>query len=209
MRKALLMLISLSIFLLAGGITQSAALEILADATGSDAGFVEDFWGVQFIEGSGYIELATFDITATGGYFDYDGSPFLGAPGVEPILGAMSGLSVGDITYPTAGGAPLGRPETVTFTFAPGSFAAGDWFRFSSDVDGAGGSISSAGGVFGTLGAIFEVSMFSGEVYSVPFQRISTVRSEALIEAAVPEPSSLLLLFSGLLGLIFFRKKFR
>jgi hypothetical protein len=49
--------------------------EIIADATGFDAGFVPDFWGVQFSSGTGFIQSATF--TLTSGYFDFDGSLFL------------------------------------------------------------------------------------------------------------------------------------
>jgi hypothetical protein len=177
------------------GVPQARAVTIVADATGYDGGFVPDFWGVQFTSGTGYIQTATFDITATGGYFDFDGSLFLGAPGVEPIIGATSGLSTSDISYPTAGG----HPTTLTFTFAPNSFTAGDWFRFSADVDGAGGSITSSGGAFGALGASFQVLMSTGEVLSAPFVTLSADSSEAVISVdAVPLPAALPLYGTGL-----------
>src|SRR6476660_2192220 len=151
---------------------------IVADATGRDAGFVPDFWGVQFISGSGDIQSATFILTT--GFFDFDGSLFLndtfppGIPGVEPVLGAMSGLSTGDITYPTG----VEHPTTLTFTFAPGSFIAGDWFRFSADVDGG----PSSGGTFGSSGASFAVLMSSGETLSAPFVALNDNKYEDTID---------------------------
>jgi len=129
----------------------------------------------------------TFDLTATGGYFDFDGSPFLNpsVPGVEPIIGATNGLAVGDISYPRADGGPVGHPQVLTFTFSPGSFAAGDWFRFSADVD----PISSAGGVFGSLGATFSVTLSTGDTSKVPFVTVSSDRSEAVANVTpVPPP---------------------
>ena len=186
----------------------NAALLIRADATGSDAGFVPAFWGVQFLSGDGYILSATFSLTASS-YFDFDGSLFLndtfppGIPGVEPIVGPMSGLSAGDITYPTAAAVNgycagdaspcVGRPTTLTFTFAPNSFTAGDWFRFSADVDGGGAS----GGSFGALGALFDVTMSSGENFSAPFVTVNNNRSEANMRG-VPTPATLPLFATGL-----------
>jgi hypothetical protein len=190
-----------------------AHAEIIADATGFDAGYVPDFWGVQFISGNGYIQSATFTLSSTAGFFDFDGSLFLnftfppGIPGVEPVLGAMSGLSTGDITYPTAGGQPLGHPTTLTFTFAPGSFAPGDWFRFSADVDGGGVS----GGSFGTLGTSFSVVMSDGQTFSAPFVTLSDNQSEATLDvpSAVPAPATLPLFATGLgmLGLMAMRRR--
>jgi hypothetical protein len=158
-----------------------------------------------------------FNLGSTGGFFDFDGSLFLnntfppGIPGVEPVLGAMIGLSAGEITYPTAGGQPLGHPTTLTFTFLPNSFIAGDLFRFSADVDGGG----SSGGTFGSLGASFSVLMSSGETFSAPFVRLSDNQSEATIavsdEEAVPTPPTLPLFATGLglMALLAWRKRRR
>jgi hypothetical protein len=87
------------------------ALAIIADATGYNVGYVTDFWGVEFISGEGYITSVTFDVTSTGGYFDFDGSDFLDPliPGVEPIIGATNGLSIGDIDFPRANGGAVGQ----------------------------------------------------------------------------------------------------
>jgi hypothetical protein len=166
------------------GTPQAHATAIGADATGYDAGFVPEFWGVQFLSGTGHIQEVTFNLGS--GYFDFDGSPFLnntfppGIPGVQPVLGAMSGLSTGDITSSTVGGLPIDHPTSLTFTFTPGSFIAGDWFSFSADVDGA-GVAQEAGGTFGALGASFAVLMSSGELLSAPFVTITDNRSEAFI----------------------------
>jgi hypothetical protein len=201
--RAICMVFLLAIFVSPWGAPRARALAIGADATGDDVGYVPDFWGVQFLSGNGYIQSATFNITSRGSYFDFDGSLFLGhppsVPGVEPVLGAMSGLPAGDIIYPTAGGQPLGHPTTLTFTFLPNSFIAGDWFRFSADVDP---SPSSGGGFGGS--ASFAVLMSDGQTFNAPFVTITDNRSEAIIsspEASVPEPSTLGLIGFGLLGL--------
>jgi len=153
---------------------------------------------------AGFIQSATFSLDSGHlAYFDFDGSLFLnftfppGIPGVEPVLGAMNGLSTGDITYPTAGRQPLGHPQTLTFTFLPNSFIAGDWFRFSADVDFHFGE----GGSFGDGNATFAVLMSNGETFSAPFVTINDNRSEASIsapESSVPAPASLPLFATGL-----------
>ena len=137
----------------------------------------------------------------TGAYFDFDGSYFLndtfppGINGVLPILGALSGLSASHISYPTAaevlgfcdssyGVSPCGgHPTTLTFTFTPGSFIAGDSFRFSADVDG--GPV--------VPGASFALAMSGEEAFSAPFVTISRDRAEALISleaSPAPEPGT-------------------
>jgi len=205
MKKICLLILVLGLVLL---YSQAYSVEIVADATGYDAGYVTDFWGVKFISGSGYIQSVTFDLSTTGGYFDFDGSPFLIPliPGVEPVLGVMNGLSSSDITYPTNGGNPVGTPTVLTFTFSTGSFTEGDWFRFSADVDGRG----RAGGDFGSIGTLFEVTMSDGNIYSVPFMTINTNSSEANIETdSVPEPSTFMLLIGGLAGVGLLRRRFK
>ena len=188
----------------------ASALEVVADGTGYDPGYVPDYWGVQFSSGVGSISSATFSLS--NGYFDFDGSYFLnftyppGINGVEPVLGAMSGLSAADISFPTAaevqgscdssyGVSPCGgHPTTLTFTFASDSFLAGDWFRFSADVDG--GSIA---------GASFAVLMSDGQTFSAPFVNVSDTSSVATISvdgsAPIPLPATLPLFASGLAGL--------
>jgi hypothetical protein len=71
----------------------------------------------------------------------------------------------------------VGRPTALNFIFAPNSFTA-DWFRFSADVDGGAGV---SGGSFGELGARFDVTMSSGENFSVSFVKVGDNRSEATI----------------------------
>jgi hypothetical protein len=203
------------------------ALAITADSTGYDAGFVDDFWGVQFNSGAGSIKSVTFDITATGrDYFDFDGSEFLNfthpQPGYGPVLGAMGGLTPLDITVATQPdgficGVPcLGHPKTLTFTFIPGVFVAGDFFRFSADVDG---DSPTAGGFFGqNKGASFDVLMDDGRSLSSPFAKTTDDQSVALIRVSepteptpdvptptpVPTPATLPLFASGLLLTAFF-----
>jgi len=176
-----------------------------------------------FSSGTGSIQSATFTLDSPVAYFDFDGSFFLnntfppGIHGVEPVLGVLTGLSAADISFPLAAvdgvlggcdgsypGPCLGHPTTLTFTFAPLSFAPGDSFRFSADVDGTGGS----GGSFGALGTSFSVLMSSGETFSAPFVTLSDNHSEAAIAireedaAAVPTPPTFPLFATGL-GLLF------
>jgi hypothetical protein len=139
----------------------------------------------------------------------------------------MSGLSAAEISFPSAAvvGVPgscdgsypgpcVGHPTTLTFTFAPGSFAPGDSFRFSADVDGTG----SSGGTFGSGAASFSVLMSDGQTFSAPFVTISDNRSEVTIAVsdeedptpvAVPTPATLPLFVTGLglMGLLGWRKR--
>ena len=171
---------------------------------------------MNFNSGGGSIQSVTFDITPTGDYFDFDGSEFLNfthpQPGYGPVLGGMGGLTPLDITVTTPQDGSycdicLGHPLTLTFAFAPNTFIAGDWFRFSADVD----PDTTWGGFFGARGSSFEVLMADGRSFSSPYLSYNDHQSVALIRVSEPTqptqptptpiPTSLPLFASGLAGL--------
>ena len=105
----------------------------------------------------------------------------------------------------------VGHPATLTFHFAPNSFAAGDWFRFSADVDGAPGSLAPTWGEeFGTLNVLFAVLMSNGQTLSAPFVTIPGSHSEAAVSldaSPVPAPPTLPLLVTGLAFMALFARR--
>jgi hypothetical protein len=193
-----------------GWAEQTSAAVILADATGQDNSSDLDFWGVTFQSGSGFIQSVTFDLTADpDGFFDFDGASF-GTAG--PLLGTLSGLDLADITFSTntfEGGDP-GHPQVLIFEFAAGSFGIGDSFRFAADTDFFVTS-PTPGGLIGDGGAIFSAVLEGGESGSATFVRISDTVSEASadIGVAVPEPSMLALIGTGLAGIGFAMRRRR
>jgi hypothetical protein len=187
---------------------QGHTLEFVADGTGYDVGYTPDFWGVSFVSGAGYITSVTLSLPGSA-YWDFDGSPFLATDpanpytpmvlGVEPVMGALNGLTASDISYPHGTiASPLGHPTSLTFDFSSSAFGPGDWFRFSADVDG--------GPLEGTLAT---VQMLNGDSYSADFRSVSATSVVARINdsQSVPEPSMFLLLGCGLFGLSRYKKR--
>ena len=158
---------------------------IVADATGKDSSFTTDFWGVDFVEGDALVKSVTFDLSADwNAYFDFDGSSFQGAK--APVIGALSGLTLADITVKTSGaiGGYSTHPSLLSFSFAKGSFASGDSFRFSADTDALGFGIPDSGSTIGDSGVMFNVLFEDGRSFDAVFE----TQSNQVATAVVPNP---------------------
>lgn len=173
---------------------------ILADTTGNDTHLDYDFYGVEFLSGSGFIEWVSFDLTPDPpASFDFDGGGGFVGGSTAPVIGTLVGMNLSDISYNFVGS----NPDILTFNFASNSFAAGDSFRFAADVDYLAGRNVNPGGDFGIAGTLFHVGFEDGTTSSATFVTINTQRSEAL--AIVPEPTATILFLTGF-GVLGFRR---
>ncbi len=194
MSKKILLACS-GLFLFTMGCNAAAGL-IRADMSGPTAGGTTDFWGVSFVSGSGWIQSVSYDLSYVDpveGYFDFDGTGNYGLV-TYPVLGAMSGLTGGDISYVMSNFQGVLHPRVLTFNFVPGTFSAGDYFRFSADVDwpDSGWELAGAG---------FTAVLDTGVSLSGFFQQ-TAVTDVSIVELQtperVPEPMTVLLMLLGL-----------
>ncbi len=179
--------------------------EIFADTMGQDNATTAEFYGIEFLSGSGeqFIQSVTYDLSVdAGGFFDLDGGQNFGMK-TEPYLGTLVGrLTAEDITFDLldpVGGHPL-HPARLRLNFTANSFGVGDSLRFAVDTDFF-VSDPAPGSVFGQAGAPISATMFGGAFGSANFAVVSDTRSEAII---TPEPATALLV--GLGGLALLRK---
>lgn len=183
----------------------------VADGSGSgDQTFsTTDFWGVTFTSGTGFIQSVTLDLNSISAVarFDFDGSGSF-SNATAPVIGALSGLTGGDIGFVTSDFPFTNNPQILTFNFVAGTFGVGDFFRFSADVDNF---PTTAAGFVGTQ--IFSVLLENGSTGVGTFvdttnQGFPTAAAAAVIsEAPVPEPATAALLGLGLAMICFARKK--
>ena len=174
---------------------------IIADATGADSSNTTDFWGVNFTDGDGYVKSVTFDLTAdNNAYFDFDGV-FTYGNAKKPILGTLIGLNSADITFSTSGaiGGYASHPSSLTFSFATGSFGAGDSFRFSADTDALGIGVPDSGVTMADSGVIFSVLLEDGFQRSAVFEAINDDAALAVVHSAEPSSWALTLLALGII----------
>lgn len=211
---------TIAVIVLSAFFVTNAGAYVIADATGTDWYYTpqQDFWGVSFDSGSGFIQSVTFDISSfpstmfSDPVFDFDGfGNYNNSTG--PVIGISNGLMASDITAVFSGS----DPNVLRFNFVPGSFVAGDFFRFSADTTILAAPTNSTGAYFGG-GIDNDNNLFDGLLFSVLFNNGSTVysnftetgsdQSSALIATApVPEPSTILLFMSGLFGIVVLRSK--
>lgn len=157
---------------------------ITADATGSNHNTVVDFWGISFTSGDGFVQSLTIDLDPGVGspYFDRDG--FSGNSTLAPIFGARSGISISDMSisyFPSST-----NPTAMTFNFAPGTFGAGDFFRFSADVDGSNGTSGNS-----IVDCMLRITMEGGTTASAPYVYVNSTKSVATVTVDVSPPLDL------------------
>ncbi len=176
----------------------AGAALITADTLGNDNATTNDYYGVQFVSGEGSVRSVTFDVSGTAGaMFDFDGVGNFAA-GTNPVVRVPSlvGLSPSDFSY--VWNSAAGHPSVLTIDFAPGSFTAGDSFRFGADTDFL-VTDPAPGRVFGMAGVPFTVRMESGSEASAAFTQVGSTMSGAAVSVA-PEPATVCFLLMGLLA---------
>jgi len=184
--------------------SQAHAVVLVADALGTENTLTAGYWGVAAASGSGYVSSVSIDLSADfGAFFDFDGEGNFGNA-LGPVLSSLVGLTEADISVvfgdPVAGIAT--HPAVLTFNFAPGSFAAGDSFRFGADTEFF-VSDPTPGGAIGSGGGIFSVTLETGQSGTAAFSDLFVNRSisAVTIQTTIPEPSTLVLLAIGVVGL--------
>lgn len=157
---------------------------ITADATGSDHYSVTDFWGISFVSGDGFVKSLTIDLdpAASSAYFDLDG--FSSNSKLAPIIGARSGILISDMSISYSPSST--NPTAMTFNFAPGTFGAGDSFRFSADVDGSNGTSGSS-----IVDSLLRITMEGGTTASSPYVYVNSTKSVATVTVDVTPPADL------------------
>ena len=181
------------------GNAEAAVIEF--DTNGFNTFITEEFYGVEFVEGPNkYISSISFDLSGTGTFFDFNdpvSGSFQGED--EPVLDSLVGLTAADITFNflnPVGGDPL-HPEILEFVFAPGSFEAGDSFRFGADTDG----LIINGGAFGANAIPVSVVLSDGKTGSAAFTQLNPTQSVAIVDIpheSVPEPLGILGMLTAL-----------
>lgn len=187
------------------------AAVILADTTGPDNLGTTDFYGVNFLAGTGFIHSVVFDISIDpDAFFDFDGALSYNNS-VNPIIGESVGLTSADISWVFSDfpDSNTQHPSVLTFNFTPGSFGVGDYFRFSADTDFF-VSDPAPGTVFATGGASFSALLEDNSSGTDIFRPNDSINSTAFVETSqrpVPEPTTMLLFGAGLVGLAGFGRK--
>ena len=177
---------------------RSEAAVIVADTTGADTFTSADFYGIDFASGAGAIQSVLYDLSVDGdAFFDFDGASSYNDE-TAPVLGTLSGLVAGDISFVLVDDAL--HPTQVRVDFAPGSFQAGDSMRFAMDTDFL-FSDPAPGSVFGDAGVPITVTLYGGFSETANFVRISDTQSVVTLNV-VPEPAALLLAGIATLGLL-------
>jgi hypothetical protein len=191
---------------------QVYASAILADTTGLDNADTTDFYGVNFLAGTGFIHSVTFDISADpDAFFDFDGNGSYN-DSTAPVIGAMGGLTIADfssLAYSNFVDGDFSHPSVLTFYFAPESFGVGDYFRFSADTDFF-VSDPAPGSVFAEGGAIFSALLEDGSSGTDIFRPYGSINSIAFVETSpspVPIPATFWLFGSGLIGVVGIMRK--
>lgn len=177
-------------------VSPAGAALITADTIGNDNATAPDYYGLQFVSGEGSVQSVTIDISGTSGaMFDFDGSANY-ANGTNPVLRLPSlvGLNASDISFSWAD--PVGHPNQFTINFAPGTFTAGDSFRFGADTDFL--VVDPAPGrVFGMANVPISVVLLGGMSGSSTFVQKTSIKSTAEV-SVTPEPATVALLLAGL-----------
>lgn len=183
------------------GNAEAAVIEF--DTNGLNTFTTPSFYGVEFVEGSNkYISSVSYDLSGTSAFFDFNdpaSGSFQGED--EPVFDSLVGLTAADITFNflnPVGGDPL-HPAVLEFVFAPGSFEAGDSFRFAADTDGP----ITSGGAFGASAVPVSVVLNDGKTGSAVFTQLSPTESVATVDIPheaepVPEPASILGMLTAL-----------
>jgi hypothetical protein len=185
-------------FVALGAIGSVRATTIVADTTGSDNYFDNDFYGLSFLDGNvgDYIQSIVFDLGAGGNpKAKFDFAP--GSPDSEfgPVFGNGTGLTAADVTFSPNN---TSSSQTLTLNFAANSFALGDSLRFGADTDFLVDlfSLSDTGGEFGDEGVGIFVTLQNGLSGSSIFSKVSSLKSQSTVKisdaASVPEPTSTL-----------------
>jgi len=147
---------------------------VFFDVDGPDNFSTADMYGVSN-SGTEAIASISIDISAqAGSFFDFDGSASYGNA-TAPVVGAIGGMALADITWSYDAGYPY--PQTITATFSP-AMAPGAFFRFGADTDFF-VSDPCPGGNFGIPPATVSATFVSGATCTEPYATISTNRSEA------------------------------
>jgi hypothetical protein len=153
--------------------TTGVAQIIEGDAIGEDNLNDPRYYGVTFLSAGpagNFVQSISYDISADiDGVFDLDGATNFGNA-LEPVVQVSSlvGLNAGDITWSFSGN----QPNVITANFAPGSFAAGDEFRFACETD-LFVADPCKGGNFSIGGAVFSVQLEGGPATSTGFALIN------------------------------------
>lgn len=168
------------------------------------------FYGVQFSTGLGTEFIQQITYTLPTGVFDNISSvPLNNVDG-----GSLNGLVLGDITFTPANGSGGPNGNTLTVSFAAGSFGASDSFRFGFDVDGLGAPDPLSGAEqFATKGVAVSVTMESGIVSNGAFSLANFTALPTPVATLLivnPEPGALALYALGLgLGAMVVRRRRR
>jgi len=205
------LLVTLICLILSGFSSVHAIPTFVAAGTIGDNSFdTVDFWSFGVISGPGFVQSITLDVSSLAGsfdggdvVFDFDGD-FSFMNSTMPIFNAFNLITAADIT-------PIFSTPTysslLTFNFASGSCGVGCGFTFAADTDNPDDASAQ-----GHIGTIFAVMLEDGRSGSDVFEggpegSFGFVTIEDTIQ--VPEPSTMLLMSAGLLGLGITRRKKR